>query len=311
MTSDIRLAFEHPIARAEAAGQPQPRRPTGSRCATTSSRPISAPSSRSAASTSGSTSTSWSRSRRRARRSTTMSTGSCPTTRSPRRSPHELAEERLNLLETLAERIADRILHAPQALRVFVRIEKLDRGPGALGRRDRARPRRDPARGGRRGRGAASAGGASVATRRLRDAELCRAARRARGRPAPGDPLRRRRPTRPGAADRPRDDPAPGRPARHRTERLGAGRARSALRGGRHPHRARLGDETRPDLRLGAVQDRARRGRRPLGLAARRGGAERLVRRADAGDRAGRASATMAPATDAAGPQPRRRSELP
>lgn len=46
---------------------------------------------------------------------------------------HELAEERLNLLETLAERIADRVLHAPQALRVFVRIEKLDRGPGALG----------------------------------------------------------------------------------------------------------------------------------------------------------------------------------
>lgn len=46
---------------------------------------------------------------------------------------HELAAERLNLLETLAERIADRVLHAPQALRVFVRIEKLDRGPGALG----------------------------------------------------------------------------------------------------------------------------------------------------------------------------------
>ena len=46
---------------------------------------------------------------------------------------HELAEERLNLLETLAERIADRILLAPQAQRVFVRIEKLDRGPGALG----------------------------------------------------------------------------------------------------------------------------------------------------------------------------------
>ncbi len=45
----------------------------------------------------------------------------------------ELAAERLNLLETLAERVADRILRAPQALRVFVRIEKLDRGPGALG----------------------------------------------------------------------------------------------------------------------------------------------------------------------------------
>lgn len=45
----------------------------------------------------------------------------------------ELDEERLNLLETLAERVADRILLEPQATRVFVRIEKLDRGPGALG----------------------------------------------------------------------------------------------------------------------------------------------------------------------------------
>lgn len=45
----------------------------------------------------------------------------------------ELVAERLNLLETLAERVADRILGEPQAMRVFVRIEKLDRGPGALG----------------------------------------------------------------------------------------------------------------------------------------------------------------------------------
>lgn len=45
----------------------------------------------------------------------------------------ELAAERLNLLETLAERIAERILLEPQAMRVFLRIEKLDRGPGALG----------------------------------------------------------------------------------------------------------------------------------------------------------------------------------
>lgn len=45
----------------------------------------------------------------------------------------ELAEERLNLLETLAERIAERILLEPQAVRTFVRVEKLDRGPGALG----------------------------------------------------------------------------------------------------------------------------------------------------------------------------------
>ena len=46
---------------------------------------------------------------------------------------HELRAERLNLLETLAERIAERILLEPQAMRAFVRIEKLDRGPGALG----------------------------------------------------------------------------------------------------------------------------------------------------------------------------------
>ncbi len=45
----------------------------------------------------------------------------------------ELSEERLNLLETLAERVADRILVEPQAVRAFVRIEKLDRGPGTLG----------------------------------------------------------------------------------------------------------------------------------------------------------------------------------
>jgi len=44
-----------------------------------------------------------------------------------------LAEERLNLLETLAERIAERILWERQAVRCFVRVEKLDRGPGALG----------------------------------------------------------------------------------------------------------------------------------------------------------------------------------
>ncbi|WP_281501814.1 dihydroneopterin aldolase [Aliiroseovarius sp. F20344] len=45
----------------------------------------------------------------------------------------ELEAERLNLLETLAERIAHRLLQAPQPQRVFVRIEKLDRGPGKLG----------------------------------------------------------------------------------------------------------------------------------------------------------------------------------
>ncbi len=45
----------------------------------------------------------------------------------------ELATERMNLLETFAERIADRCLVDRRAVRVFVRIEKLDRIPGALG----------------------------------------------------------------------------------------------------------------------------------------------------------------------------------
>ena len=53
----------------------------------------------------------------------------------------ELGAERLNLLETLADRVARRILTEPQAQRVFVRVEKLDRGPRCAGRRDRARPR--------------------------------------------------------------------------------------------------------------------------------------------------------------------------
>lgn len=45
----------------------------------------------------------------------------------------ELRAERLNLLETLADRIARRILAGPGAARVFLRIEKLDLAPGALG----------------------------------------------------------------------------------------------------------------------------------------------------------------------------------
>lgn len=45
----------------------------------------------------------------------------------------ELAAERLNLLETLAERLAERLLAEPQAMRAFVRIEKLDVGPYKLG----------------------------------------------------------------------------------------------------------------------------------------------------------------------------------
>ncbi len=44
----------------------------------------------------------------------------------------QLNVERLNLLETLAERIAETILSHLRAVRVFVRIEKMDRIPGTL-----------------------------------------------------------------------------------------------------------------------------------------------------------------------------------
>jgi dihydroneopterin aldolase len=44
-----------------------------------------------------------------------------------------LASERLNLLETLAERVASICLADPRSVRAFVRVEKLDRIPGALG----------------------------------------------------------------------------------------------------------------------------------------------------------------------------------
>ena len=44
-----------------------------------------------------------------------------------------LADQRYNLVETLAERIAAEVLAHPQAARITVTVEKLDRGPGALG----------------------------------------------------------------------------------------------------------------------------------------------------------------------------------
>lgn len=45
----------------------------------------------------------------------------------------EIERERINLLETLAERVARRCLSDRRAVRAFVRVEKLDRIPGALG----------------------------------------------------------------------------------------------------------------------------------------------------------------------------------
>ncbi|MDM7459294.1 MAG: dihydroneopterin aldolase, partial [Paracoccus sp. (in: a-proteobacteria)] len=53
-----------------------------------------------------------------------------------------LSDQRYNLVETLAERIAAEVLAHPRAARIEVTVEKLDRGPGALGvtiRRDAAR----------------------------------------------------------------------------------------------------------------------------------------------------------------------------
>ncbi|MDE0590112.1 dihydroneopterin aldolase [Halocynthiibacter sp. C4] len=44
-----------------------------------------------------------------------------------------LAAQRVNLLETLAQDIAERILREPQAERVYLRIEKLDKPAGVLG----------------------------------------------------------------------------------------------------------------------------------------------------------------------------------
>jgi dihydroneopterin aldolase len=44
-----------------------------------------------------------------------------------------IAEGHINLVETLAERIAEHCLAHPRASSVLVRIEKLDKEPGALG----------------------------------------------------------------------------------------------------------------------------------------------------------------------------------
>ncbi|OIP84041.1 MAG: diguanylate cyclase [Rhodobacterales bacterium CG2_30_65_12] len=132
MSSDTRLAFEHPIARAEAAGQP--------------SRPPDRISLRDhvlEVDIGAFQSERGKRQRLNFNIVVEVTPPSGPVEDDVDKIlsydtiteaiAHELAEERLNLLETLAERVADRVLHAARALRVFVRIEKLDRGPGALG----------------------------------------------------------------------------------------------------------------------------------------------------------------------------------
>ena len=151
---------------------------------------------------------------------------------------HELAAERVNLLETLAERVAARCLADPRAVRVFVRIEKLDRIPGALGveivrtRLADEAPRLRPVE--RRATAAARrrppAGRLSRARRSAADARLARRARRPGGSPfvlclAPAAPQ-------PPARDR---GAAPHRPPRHRAGRLGLRRPRPALRRRRAP----------------------------------------------------------------------------
>ncbi|ODR97049.1 hypothetical protein AUC69_13085 [Methyloceanibacter superfactus] len=44
-----------------------------------------------------------------------------------------IARGHINLVETLAEEVADHCLAHPRAARVMVRIEKLDKDPGAVG----------------------------------------------------------------------------------------------------------------------------------------------------------------------------------
>jgi dihydroneopterin aldolase len=46
---------------------------------------------------------------------------------------HIIARGHINLVETLAEEIADHCLAHPRAARVVVKIEKLDKEPGAVG----------------------------------------------------------------------------------------------------------------------------------------------------------------------------------
>ena len=177
---------------------------------------------------------------------------------------HELAAERINLLETLAERVAARCLADPRAVRVFVRIEKLDRIPGALGveivrtpARRRGAPRcgrsMPPAAESRRS-GRASSISRPDARRPTRD---WRDALAAWGRPF----VLCLAPRRPAAAPR-------GTEAQRRIGLLAIEQAawafadaRPALQRRRHPHRARLGDEVRPALGLGAVAHGVRRRR--------------------------------------------------
>ena len=141
-----------------------------------------------------------------------------------------LAAERLNLLETLAERVAAGCLADPRAVRVFVRIEKLDRIPGALGV-EIARARAA------RGRRAAASGRAAVRPE---------AARAAAGR------VSRRRDAR--AATRPPPGSTPSPPCRARSRSCLAPLAPQPPRGDRGRAARRPARASRP--RPGLLADR-------------------------------------------------------
>ena len=162
----------------------------------------------------------------------------------------ELAAERLNLLETLAARIAERVLAHPLAARCFVRIEKLDRGPFALGVEIvRSAPDRGPVR-------LVEEDAPHPAVVFLSNETLARDDLAALLDDLPVPAILCVGPaTSSGAGGLPSLGAAPHRSSCNRTKCLGPGRARPALRGRQQPDRAGLGHETGPDQRLGTVQD--------------------------------------------------------
>ena len=217
MTTDTKLAFAHPEERAEASAGADPRdRISSARsCGRGRYRRLSEGT---RAKSSGCASTSWSRCARRRRRLDDDVDRILSYDRITEAIADELAAERLNLLETLAERVAERILAEPQAMRAFIRIEKLDVGPYALGVeivRSRAEV---PLR--------VEGDAVHPLVVYLDNATLAAPDLSARldALLAPGTACHLlRRPARFAApGHRPQTDPAPGGPAGDRTERLGA-----------------------------------------------------------------------------------------
>ena len=230
------IAFEPPHARASR----HPRRPAarphlGARLYPRRSR--SAPSAPSAASPSASASTSCSRSSHHTAAQDDDVDKVISYDTITEAIEHELAAERVNLLETLAERVAARCLADPRAVRVFVRIEKLDRIPGALGVeivRSRLPGQRAAPPAGRSRAGADGAAGPPASSTSLRRWPPAPGPRRWRDALAAwGHPFVLCLGPRRAAARRPHRGTAPHRPARDRAGRLGLLRRRPALRGRR------------------------------------------------------------------------------